>query len=300
MDPLVFEELVADLFRAMGMRAVTTQRSGDGGIDVDAIDPTPIRGGKILVQVKRYRRTVPPTAVRDLYGTVQAAGANKGVLVTTSDFGPGSRDFAQNKPLELISGNELVDLLHRHGMSGRLGGGAEPRPETGTGRSERTERGVHQVIGLSWAAGPDVDLCALVCRQGRVLSDRHLVFFNNEASPGGSVRLVAAPTPADRAGLEIAFDALPPEVDEIMLAAAVDQGTAEDLCGFADVRLSLMDAARNRREEIGLPAGRRHEKAKILGSFRREGGDHWRFEGNGRGYHGGLRDLVRERGVHVD
>ncbi|MFD5658895.1 aromatic amino acid lyase, partial [Streptomyces hirsutus] len=30
-DPIAFEALVADLFRAMGMQAVTTQRSNDGG-----------------------------------------------------------------------------------------------------------------------------------------------------------------------------------------------------------------------------------------------------------------------------
>lgn len=123
MDPIAFEGLVADLFRAMGMQAVTTQRSNDGGVDVDALDPTPIRGGKIVVQVKRYRSTVPPTAVRDLYGTVQDAGANKGVLVTTSHFGPGAHTFANGKPLELVAGSELVDLLHRHGLRGRLGSG---------------------------------------------------------------------------------------------------------------------------------------------------------------------------------
>lgn len=125
MDPLEFEELVAELFRAMGMQAVTTVRSGDGGVDVDALDPDPIRGGKIVVQVKRYRATVPPTAVRDLYGTVQSVGANKGVLITTSAFGPGSHTFASGKPLTLIGGAELVDLLHRNGLGGRLG---DPAP----------------------------------------------------------------------------------------------------------------------------------------------------------------------------
>ncbi|MFE7131049.1 restriction endonuclease [Streptomyces sp. NPDC057638] len=149
MDPLAFEALVADLFRAMGMRAVTTQRSGDGGVDVDAVDPTPIRGGSIVVQVKRYRNTVPPTAVRDLYGTVQSTGANKGVLVTTSGFGPGSYTFAHGKPLELVSGPELVDLLHRHGLRGRLGpGGAAgsqgggPGSQGGAAGSQRGPAGV--------------------------------------------------------------------------------------------------------------------------------------------------------------
>ncbi|WP_424211415.1 restriction endonuclease [Streptomyces sp. BI20] len=121
MDPLAFEELVAELFRAMGMRAVTTVRSGDGGVDVEAEDPTPIRGGRIVVQVKRYRNTVPPTAVRDLYGTVQDKGANKGVLVATSGFGPGSYAFAEGKPLELLPGDRLVELLREHGLRGRLG-----------------------------------------------------------------------------------------------------------------------------------------------------------------------------------
>jgi restriction system protein len=96
------------------------------------VDPTPIRAGKTVVQVKRYRNTVPPTAVRDLFGTVQDAGANKGVLVTTSGFGPGSHTFANGKPLELVAGSELVDLLRRHGLRGRLGDGgrAIPAPRT--------------------------------------------------------------------------------------------------------------------------------------------------------------------------
>lgn len=129
MDPIAFEGLVAELFRARGLQAVTTRRSNDGGVDVDALDPDPISGGSIVVQVKRYRNTVPPSAVRDLYGTVQGAGANKGVLVTTSKFGPGSYAFAEGKPLTLISGNELVDLLRQHGLRGRLGApGAAPPP----------------------------------------------------------------------------------------------------------------------------------------------------------------------------
>ncbi|MFE9659322.1 restriction endonuclease [Streptomyces sp. NPDC005955] len=133
MDPLEFEGLVAELFRARGMQAVTTQRSGDGGVDVDAVDPDPISGGKIVVQVKRYRNTVPPSAVRDLYGTVQDQGANKGVLVTTSGFGPGSYTFAGGKPLTLVSGPELVDLLHAHGLRGRLGGGPTAPGAQGAG-----------------------------------------------------------------------------------------------------------------------------------------------------------------------
>lgn len=189
MDPVEFEGLVAELFRARGMRAVTTQRSNDGGVDVEALDPDPISGGKIIVQVKRYRNTVPPSAVRDLYGTVQGAGANKGVLVTTSGFGPGSYTFANGKPLTLVSGTELVDLLGRYGLRGRLGAGVGlggvPAQRTSVDEMAAAT-GDYNVLGMSWSGGVALDVCALVCRGGRVLSDDHFVFFNNPRTPDGS------------------------------------------------------------------------------------------------------------------
>ena len=122
MDPIEFEELVAELFRAMGFQAMTTARSGDEGVDIVAVDPDPIRGGRTLVQVKRYRSLIAPAVVRELYGTVVAKGAERGILVTTSGFGPGSRDFAENKPLKLVSGPELVHLLRDHGLPASLSG----------------------------------------------------------------------------------------------------------------------------------------------------------------------------------
>jgi restriction system protein len=79
MDPARFEELVADLFRARGLEVTNTARSGDGGVDVEARDPDPITGGLIVIQAKRYRATVSPSVVRELYGVVQHRGATKGV-----------------------------------------------------------------------------------------------------------------------------------------------------------------------------------------------------------------------------
>ena len=60
-----------------------TQASRDGGVDAIAFDPDPIRGGKIVIQAKRYAYTVGVSAVRDLYGTLMNEGATKGILVTT-------------------------------------------------------------------------------------------------------------------------------------------------------------------------------------------------------------------------
>jgi restriction system protein len=301
MDPIAFESLVADLFRAMGMQAVTTQRSNDGGVDVDAMDPTPIRGGKIVVQVKRYRNTVPPTAVRDLYGTVQDIGANKGVLVTTSGFGPGSHTFARGKPLELISGSELVDLLHRHGLRGRLGEGGTVAPAQPTRSSTAAPPDDYNVLGMTWSGNVALDVCALVCRGSRVLSEDHFVFFNNPETPDGSVRAVPATEP-DKAAIRVTFDALPEAADRFVLVAAVDPevNPEADLSEFSDACIRLLDPAMNELGRLEVSDGRVRETALVLGSFRRRSSGDWDFVLGGKGYTSGLEQLVRDYGIDVE
>ncbi|MFD3675559.1 restriction endonuclease [Streptomyces sp. NPDC058613] len=300
MDPIAFENLVAELFRAMGMEAVTTQRSGDGGVDVEALDPAPIRGGRIVVQVKRYRNTVPPTAVRDLYGTVQDKGANKGVLVTTATFGPGSYTFANGKPLELVPGDALVELLHRYGLRGRLGDAAGGVPARRAPEPEPEPPAGHSVLGMSWSGSVALDVCALVCAGGRVLSEDHFVFFNNPWTPDGSVRSRAHAAP-DRAAVEVSFDALPQEADRLVLVAAVDPEADPrgDLAGFTDARIRLLDAAGAEAGRLEVSDGRAGETALVLGSFRRRANGDWDFVIGGKGYRGGLEDLLREYGIEV-
>ncbi|WP_030624858.1 restriction endonuclease [Streptomyces sclerotialus] len=297
MDPLRFEELVAELFRAMGMQAVTTARSGDGGVDVDALDPDPIRGGKIVVQVKRYRNTVPPSAVRDLYGTVQAAGANKGVLITTSAFGPGSHAFANGKPLTLVAGTELVDLLSRHGLSGRLGGAAA-RQEAAT--DPEADLDDTSVLGLTWSGAVSLDVCALVCQGNRILSEDRFVFYNNPRTPDGSVRMMPAVAP-DKAAVWVRFEHLPPQADRLVLVAAVDPETHPDadLSGFSDARLRLSDPSGTAIDELQVSDGRPGETALVLGSFRRRSSGDWSFVPGGKGYPDGLVPLVEEYGIEV-
>jgi restriction system protein len=92
-----------------------TRASRDGGIDAVVFDPDPLHGGKIVIQAKRYTNTVGVSAVRDLYGTLVNEGANKGILVTTSDYGPDAHQFAKDKPLVLLSGSNLLHLLQKYG-----------------------------------------------------------------------------------------------------------------------------------------------------------------------------------------
>jgi hypothetical protein len=44
----------------------------------------------------------------------------KGILVTTSDYGPDAYEFAKGKPLTLLSGSELLYLLSKHGYQAKI------------------------------------------------------------------------------------------------------------------------------------------------------------------------------------
>ena len=98
----------------------TFRLSRDHGVDAVMYDPDPVRGGKYVLQAKRYTRPVDVAAVRDLYGTVVNEGANRGILVTTSSFGPDSYDFAKDKPISLVDGPNLVAMLRKHGHRYRI------------------------------------------------------------------------------------------------------------------------------------------------------------------------------------
>lgn len=119
-----FAHLIWELFElefsAVEGVVKVTRASSDDGVDAVVFDPDPLRGGKIIIQAKRYIDTVEVSVVRDLYETVMNEGANKGILVTTSTFGADAYEFVQSKPLVLLSGSELLHLLEKHGRKARI------------------------------------------------------------------------------------------------------------------------------------------------------------------------------------
>jgi restriction system protein len=124
MDWEDFEHLCRELFEkafsSNGSEVKITQASRDQGVDAIVFDNDPLRGGKIVIQAKRYTNLVDVSSVRDLYGTVINEGAVKGILVTTSHFGSESYSFAKDKPITLINGNELLGLLSQYGYRFRI------------------------------------------------------------------------------------------------------------------------------------------------------------------------------------
>ncbi len=137
-DATDFEHQVAEVIRSMGLTADVTGGSADGGVDIVAYDDSPITGGKYVVQCKRYGQSkkVGVGEVRELYGVVQAEGANKGILITSSSFTSHALAFSEGKPIELIDGTKLGLLLES--APAPLGQIAEvPYGKSGTGASER-------------------------------------------------------------------------------------------------------------------------------------------------------------------
>ncbi len=114
-----FEHLIRELFEKEFAKddaeVKVTKASRDKGVDAIVMDKDPIRGGKFIVQAKRYTNTVDVSSVRDLYGTTLNEGANRGILVTTSSYGPDSYEFAKDKPITLLNGKDLISLMSKHG-----------------------------------------------------------------------------------------------------------------------------------------------------------------------------------------
>lgn len=104
-----FEELVAEAYRRQGYRVTEGGVGADGGIDLE------LRKGDelVLVQCKQWKaQKVGVTVVREMFGVLTASNANKVVIICSSNFTQQAVDFASDKPVALVSGNELLSLIH--------------------------------------------------------------------------------------------------------------------------------------------------------------------------------------------
>lgn len=107
-----FEDFIANLLRQKGFKVTQTDYSNDGGVDLIAEYNQPLFSGKYIVQCKKYTdNLVGQPELRDLYGVVMSESANKGILITTSDFTTQAKNFAKGKNLELINGKILNRMI---------------------------------------------------------------------------------------------------------------------------------------------------------------------------------------------
>jgi len=117
-SPRFFEKLVVDLLLAMGYGGSRRDAghaiggSGDGGLD-GVIDEDRLGLDKVYVQAKRWDATVGRPVVQAFAGSLEGAGATKGVLITTSDFSRDARDYTGRiqKRIVLVDGQKLAELM---------------------------------------------------------------------------------------------------------------------------------------------------------------------------------------------
>jgi len=119
LSPQFFEKLVVDLLVAMGYGGSRKEagerigRTGDGGID-GIIKEDKLGLDVVCIQAKRWEDTVGRPVVQGFAGSLMGHSAGKGVLITTSNFSKGAREFVetvQQPKIVLINGEELAQLM---------------------------------------------------------------------------------------------------------------------------------------------------------------------------------------------
>lgn len=118
-DPFDFEHLVGMIFEKVGFRnVVVTQSTRDHGVDVRAsYDAGGVAPVDFCVQVKRTDNVGAPE-VQKLRGS--CTNNEHAVLVTSGRFTEDAKREAQQLPrVTLVSGEELADLMMRHGIGAR-------------------------------------------------------------------------------------------------------------------------------------------------------------------------------------
>lgn len=117
-NPYEFQDLVAELLRAMGYHiSNVAQRGPDGGIDIIAYtDPLGTRQPRIIVQVKhRPNDNVSSDEVQKLAGTLKR-NSDVGIFVTSGSFSkPAIKEARESREhIELIDFERLTSLWQEY------------------------------------------------------------------------------------------------------------------------------------------------------------------------------------------
>lgn len=118
--PEYFEQIVADIFTALGFSTEVTGGADDKGVDVIARYSDGLDFAPIYIQVKHYCGTmkVTPNEIQKLAGAVLLHGGLQGVLVTCGSFAQPVPEYLQGLPgarnIALVDQHHLVELMIRH------------------------------------------------------------------------------------------------------------------------------------------------------------------------------------------
>ena len=156
------------------------------------------------------------------------------------------------------------------------------------------------LLGIGWdlvpSRGPQSEPVPMVIMcgpDGRAVSDEHLVFFNQIASPEGSVAFAGT---EDQEQIDVDLARVPEAVSKIAVLLYIDP----DVRGpgtFAAVRNTYLRVADERNRELLRfnvpPMNLDKVNAMILGELYRHAGG-WKFRALGQGYETGLAAVAAD------
>jgi restriction system protein len=105
-----FEQLVAELYCALGHDARRTGGPGDRDFDVVIVTKS---GQHWIVQCKQWRGAVGESVVREFHAAMAREHAAQGAIVTTARFTPKAVQWAQGKPILLYDGPAFLQVWRR-------------------------------------------------------------------------------------------------------------------------------------------------------------------------------------------
>ncbi|UFJ41338.1 restriction endonuclease [Brevibacillus humidisoli] len=107
MDGYQFEQYVALLLKALGYQVSVTPKSKDYGADLLLIKGEK----KIVVQVKRHRKSVGIGAVQEVAASMRYYKATEAWVITNDDFTVSARQLASSNDVRLIDRKGLTELI---------------------------------------------------------------------------------------------------------------------------------------------------------------------------------------------
>jgi len=167
-------------------------------------------------------------------------------------------------------------------------------------------------VGLGWDVrstdGTDFDLdgSAIVCgADGKVISDKHFVFFNNLKTEDGSVEHtgdnLTGEGEGDDEAIKVNLASLPANVEKVVFPVSIyEAGTRSQ--NFGQVRNAFIrvvnqtDNAEIARYDLSEDAST--ETAMVFGELYRSGQE-WKFRAVGQGYTTGLAGIAKDFGVNI-
>lgn len=156
------------------------------------------------------------------------------------------------------------------------------------------------IVGFGWQvvqpAGPQIDLVpsAIVTDKNNIaLSDDHMVFFNQLATPDDGVRYVEGDD-SEQVELSLSLLAKTP-AEKVVFVVYVDPDVRNpgNFGAVRDAYIRIADKDNSELARFSLPQADSTETAMIFGEIYKYK-DEWKFKAVGQGYSSGLQGVAKD------